>query len=334
MNFCHSELQTSMTRWDHEQLILPLPLLNLGNCSHYAITSMDYDISSAGSSCLVAAAGSSILTWDILKGQRTSTYSCIGQYYACVHLTSNLIGAAGSDRNINLYDTRSKCGARPTWSTQVLSDNLYTIAKIGGYENNSCCSKIYLAGAAGLIHSLDLRAGKLEVWDLPRSGCSDRALRGESPDARTRKPETNESFQTNAILDISCQSNLLVAVRENGEMVGVSIEETQNERQHQNPNDRKYCCEDKGSVLFSQFVMGAAESRTNCDTRLNDADNIDIVTGTEHGSILILTYDENKRQNHSFRQITIGSDPVLAVKWAKHGVYFGAGDNLGLVMHR
>lgn len=338
VRFPNSDLLSSLTWSGSERLVKPLPLLTLGNCSHYAITSMDHDMSNTGPSCLVAAAGSSVLTWDILKGQRQSTYSCNGQYYACTYLAPNLIGAAGSDRSINLYDTRSKSGARPIWSMQVLSDNLYTIAKSGQFENNLCSPKIYLAGAAGLVYGIDLRAGTQEIWDMPRL---------EHEVHFTEHGSTRNSYgvnknigsQTNAILDLSWISNLLVAIRENGEVVGFSTKKVVTKEQHRTEihalasGHANYYFEDKGPFLFSHQVMGSTKSRTSCDTRLNDDGSIDIVTGSENGTISVLAYDEDREKYHLYRQIKVTSDLVLAVHWAKYGVYFGASDNVGLIMY-
>lgn len=300
---------------------------------------MDHDMSIQGPSHLITATESSVLTWDILKGQRVSTYSSNSLFYTCAYLAPNLICAAGSDRCINLYDTRSKSGSKPIWSTQVLSDNLYTIAKSGESGNTSSISKIYLAGASGLIHGIDLRAGHQELWDLAKS---DRAVALSKTEA-DGAARVNQNIATNgdnkkkAILSLSCKSELLVAMRENGEVLGVSTKGplSQNLQPDKisasSTKDLSYYCEDKGPFLFSQSVMSSARSRIKCDTRMTDDTCIDIVTGSEDGVISVLMFDEYKAKIYPFRQLKVSSDPVIAVKWAKNGVYFGARDKVGLI---
>lgn len=348
------ELTSSLA---HGALISPMmahPFLLLGNCGHGAVSDMDVmyrdgtyglDGGSTGATgmsdpFLIATASSTLSVWDVLKSRRLGSYSSNSQFFACKWLQKTLIAATGSGRALNLFDPRAKFAIKPVWSLDVLSDNLYTIAQ--PKEQNSC-SQVYLAGADGAIYTIDLRAGVLKVWQLPLH-----VLGGSDSIPSNHTVEKT----TNAILDLSLDEDIIVALCENGQVCGIPIQDTKDsffedtkgsfledtkdsllkdakDTGFRNMAMKNQEIKNHGPLMFSKSLMKKATSRIRCDTQLL-GDNLHIAVGGDNGTVSILSYNKPKRSIYESKQIKVSSETVLSVLWSPNGLLVGSGDSAAL----
>lgn len=107
---------------------------------------------------LFAAAGSTVLTWDVIKQTRTAVarLSAPDLAAACSWLLPQLAVSAGAACGVSFWDTR--VGTKKVHLVKVAKDNLYALKAA---ENG-----VYAAGADGKVYQIDLRALKKEEIDF------------------------------------------------------------------------------------------------------------------------------------------------------------------------
>lgn len=113
-------------------------------CSSSAV----HDLAFNGAT-VFAAAGSTVLAWDVVRAQRTSVArpAAPDLAVACAWLTPHCAVSAGAACAVSFWDTRA--GARAVHLAKVARDNLYAL---GAAENG-----VYAAGADGKVQFVDLR---------------------------------------------------------------------------------------------------------------------------------------------------------------------------------
>lgn len=304
----------------YPQAIPSIPHSVLGKCSHRAVSAIDYMNSEDGLEGvkLVASAGNTIATWDVLRGKRLSSYSGNGQYYACKYLNQNVLGACGENRALSLYDFRAKSGSKPVWNLDVASDNLYTLAPA---KLKQKCSEIYLGGADGIIYGIDIRNSTRSLWDMPGSSF-------ETP--------MSKNSSTNAILDLSIQLDVMVVLRENGDVCGLELGKNRQETTLPSlPGEKEDSLlkdiAKNGSSLAQKRLLFQRQVRLKITTRLNAAvlsfnDSLNILVGDEDGNVLTLNYDKASKKLLPTRKIALCSTPITQVHWAPQGIYYNTMD--------
>lgn len=128
-------------------------------CSSLAVLDVSF---CDATSTVFAAAGSTVLTWDVIKAQRTavSRPSAPDLAAACAWLSPHCAVSAGAACAVSFWDTRA--GARAVHLAKVARDNLYAL---GAAENG-----IYAGGADGKVQFVDLRNEVHEELDFGRHG--------------------------------------------------------------------------------------------------------------------------------------------------------------------
>lgn len=111
---------------------------------------------------LFAAAGSTVLVWDVARQTRTTvaSVSASDSALACAWLLPHLAVSAGSGCGVSFWDARA--GAKKVHFAKLASDNLYSLV---GAENG-----VYAAGADGKVHFADLRKQNHEITDFGNLG--------------------------------------------------------------------------------------------------------------------------------------------------------------------
>lgn len=289
--------------------VKPLQSYARRKCAHHPVAALD-SLQDHDTVKVVAAAGNAVSVWDVLRGQRLASYSSADHFYACAYLGPHVVGAAGSGKVLHLFDTRLRPGSRLLWSVELAADNLYAIAKVKKSAHAWLFEKVFLAGADSAVYAVDLRAGVRDVFDIPQHMCS------SGPDATN---VAKDAIGPNAILDIAYDAGLLFAVREHGDVCGFSVEQKSVMGRH-----------DLGPFELSCRISDKITTRVRCSTDFKD-DCVCIAVGGEKNTITVLNYDADARTLRPPRKFATNFRQVPVVSWGATGLFFGAGDDVGLI---
>lgn len=115
----------------------------IGKCTRLPISDI-----SVSESTLAATSGTQLSTWDVLKQQPIKSYFATAPLNACVHITPQLVAVAGQGRQLEIYDGRSR-SSRLVFSAVCALDSIFLVVGDG--------SRLWMAGADGDVHEVDLR---------------------------------------------------------------------------------------------------------------------------------------------------------------------------------
>lgn len=272
--------------------VAPILAAHLGKCSHHAVAAL----TPVGLSLVAAAAGQSLVLWDIVKGQRARSLTVPDYATTCTAISSSLLAVAGHGCLLHVYDVRSSKAQGPAWSVKVLADNLYSLAVAG--------RTVYLGGADGRLHGVDLRAQKHHQWGLPAES---------------------------AISDVCVSNDLVVCLMESGVVccVDPSVDGPGVSFGADGADSMPEGAPEGAAFRFStQVLPRATNHRIGCDVLTNN-NAIRFAAGSEDGHVCYFEYSSMGCTTPV--HIPLASLLVPYVAWGPMGLFASSGADLSLL---